>query len=214
MAYAIDKDEMSKAVTGGQGKPRVAGFPAGMPFHGAIHDQDPYAKPNIQKAKQLMQEAGYKGEKVVLTAHLVPDRIAQGAVVIQAQLQAAGMNVDVKTLESAALQEVWNKGDFELFYSGLTPRPDADIYYCQTNESTSSRRRLQERRLRSPVPGRAQGAQGGGPREDLRAARAAPAHGPPLLPDQHVSQVVAWRENVKGWSHWGAGYARVWGVSK
>ena len=130
--------DVQGGVTGGQGKPVVAGLPAGMPFHGAIHDQDPYAKPNIQKAKQLMQEAGYKGEKVVLTAHLVPDRIAQGAVVIQAQLQAAGMNVDVKTLESAALQEVWNKGDFELFYSGLTPRPDADVYYCQTNESTSA----------------------------------------------------------------------------
>ena len=139
MAYAIDKEELNKAIIGGQGKPVSAGFPAGMPFHGPSHEQDPYAKPNVQRAKQLMQEAGYKGEKVVLTAHLVPDRIAQGAVVIQAQLQAAGMNVEVKTLESAALQEVWNKGDFELFYSGLTPRPDADVYYCQTNESTSSR---------------------------------------------------------------------------
>ena len=73
-----------------------------------------------------------RGRRSSCTAHLVPDRIAQGAVVIQAQLQAAGMNVEVKTLESAALQEVWNKGEFELFYSGLTPRPDADVYYCQT----------------------------------------------------------------------------------
>ena len=51
-----------------------------------------------------------RGRRSSCTAHLVPDRIAQGAVVIQAQLQAAGMNVEVKTLESAALQEVWQQG--------------------------------------------------------------------------------------------------------
>ena len=214
VGFAIDKEEMSKANTGGQGKPVAAGFPAGMPFHGPVHDQDPFAKPNVQRAKQLMQEAGYKGEKVVLTAHLVPDRIAQGAVIIQAQLQAAGMNVEVKTLESAALQEVWNKGDFELFYSGLTPRPDADVYYCQTNESTSSNagyknadydRLCQEGRKAQKAEDRAKiYAQ----LEQLRRTDL------PYYPTNYVPQVAAWRENVKGWNHWAAGYARVWGVSK
>ncbi len=214
VAYAIDKEELNKAQFGGQGKPVSAGFPAGMPFHGAVHDQDPYAKPNVQRAKQLMQEAGYKGEKVVLTAHLVPDRIAQGAVVIQAQLQAAGMNVDVKTLESAALQEVFNKGDFELFYSGLTPRPDADVYYCQTNESKSSQagynnpeydRLCQEGRKALKAEDRAKIYT---QLEQLRRTDL------PYYPTNAYPQVAAWRENVKGWVHWGAGYARVWGVSK
>jgi ABC-type transport system substrate-binding protein len=214
VGFAIDKEELSKATTGGQGKPVSAGFPAGMPFHGAVHEQDPFAKANVQKAKQLMQEAGYKGEKVVLTAHLVPDRIAQGAVVIQSQLQAAGMNVEVKTLESAALQEVWNKGEFELFYSGLTPRPDADVYYCQTNESKSSQagfnnpeydRLCQEGRKATKAEDRAKiYAQ----LETLRRAEL------PYYPTVYVPQVAAWRENVKGWTHWAAGYARVWGVSK
>ena len=214
VAFAIDKEEINKAMLGGQGKPVPAGFPAGMPFFGPVHEQDPYAKPNVQKAKQLMQEAGYKGEKVILTAHLVPDRIAQGAVVIQSQLQAAGMNVEVKTLESAALQEVWNKGEFELFYSGLTPRPDADVYYCQTNESTSSNagyknaeydRLCQEGRKAQKPEDRAKiYAQ----LEQLRRTDL------PYYPTIHYPSVAAWRENVKGWNHWAAGYARVWGVSK
>jgi peptide/nickel transport system substrate-binding protein len=214
VAYAIDKGELSQANTGGQGKPVSAGFPAGMPFHGAVHEQDPFAKANLTKAKQLLQEAGYKGEKVTLTAHLVPDRIAQGAVVLQAQLQAAGLNVEVKTLESAALQEVWNKGEFDLFYSGLTPRPDADVYYCQTNESSSSNagfnnaeydRLCQEGRKAQKAEDRAKiYAQ----LEQLRRAEL------PYYPTIYVPQVAAWRENVKGWNHWAAGYARVWGVSK
>jgi peptide/nickel transport system substrate-binding protein len=214
VAYAIDKNELSQANTGGQGKPVTAGFPVGMPFHGTVHDQDPYARPNVQKAKQLLQEAGYKGEKVVMQAHLVPDRIAQGAVVIQAQLQAAGMNVEVKTLESAALQEVWLKGEWDLFYSGLTPRPDADVYYCQSNESKSSNagynnpeydRLCQEGRKTLKAEDRAKiYAQ----LEQLRRADL------PYYPTIYVPQVAAWRENVKGWNHWAAGYARVWGVSK
>jgi peptide/nickel transport system substrate-binding protein len=214
VAHSIDKEELSKATTGGQGKPVAAGFPAGMPFHGQVHEQDPYAKPNLQRAKQLMAEAGYKGQEVVLTAHLIPDRIAQGAVVIQAQLQAAGFNVKVLTLESAALQEVWNKGDFELFYSGLTPRPDADVYYCQTNESKSSNagynnpeydRLCQEGRKALKAEDRAKiYAQ----LEQLRRSDL------PYFPTVYVPQVAAWRENVKGWVHWPAGYARVWGVSK
>jgi peptide/nickel transport system substrate-binding protein len=214
VAYAIDKNELSQANTGGQGKPVTAGFPAGMPFHGAVHEQDPYAKPNLQKAKQLLQESGYKGEKVVLTAHLVPDRIAQGAVVIQAQLQAIGMNVEVKTLESAALQEVFLKGEWELFYSGLTPRPDADVYYCQNNESKSTvagynnpeyDRLCQEGRKATKAEDRAKiYAQ----LEELRRTDL------PYYPTIYVPQVAAWRQNVKGWTHWAAGYARVWGVSK
>src|SRR6185369_5498634 len=116
-AYAIDKDELSKAVTGGQANGVAAGFPEGMPFFGAVHKQDPYAKPDLAKAKQLMTEAGYKGEEITLVAHLVPDYIAQGAVVIQSQLQRAGFNVKVQTLESAALQQTWNNGDFAFFLS-------------------------------------------------------------------------------------------------
>jgi peptide/nickel transport system substrate-binding protein len=214
VAYAIDKEELSKATTGGQGKPVSAGFPAGMPFYGPVQAQDPYAKPDLQKAKQLMQEAGYKGQEVTLTAHLVPDRIAQGAVVIQSQLQAAGFNVKVVTLESAALQEVFNKGDFELFYSGLTPRPDADVYYCQNNESTASNagyknpeydHLCQEGRKALKAEDRAKiYAQ----LEQLRRIDL------PYYPTVYVPQVAAWREGVKGFNHWSAGYARVWGVSK
>jgi peptide/nickel transport system substrate-binding protein len=214
VAFAIDKSELSQANTGGQGKPVSAGFPAGMPFHGAVHSQDPYAKRDIAKAKQLMQEAGYKGQEVVLTAHLVPDRIAQGAVILQSQLEEVGFKVKVLTLESAALQETFNKGDFELFYSGLTPRPDADVYYCQNNESKSSvagysnpeyDRLCQEGRKALKAEDRARiYAQ----LEQLRRADL------PYYPTIYVPQVAAWRENVKGWNHWPAGYARVWGVSK
>ena len=214
VAHAIDKAELSQAVTGGQGTPVAAGFPDGMPFHGPVHKQDPYAKPDLAKAKQLMSEAGYKGEEITLVAHLVPDSIAQEAVVIQSQLQRAGFNIKVQTLESAALQQTWNSGDFAFFLSGLTPRPDADVYYCQTNESATNNAGFKSAEYDRLCKA---GRQTTKPEErakiyaELEQLRRAEL---PYFPTIYVPDVTAWRQNVKGFNHWAAGYARVWGVAK
>ena len=214
VGFALDKEEIAKAITAGLGKGAPAGIPPGTPFFGPVHAQDPYAKPNVARAKQLLAEAGYKGEEIILSAHLVPDQIAQAAVVMQSQLQAAGLNVKVKTLESAALQQVWNNGDFEFFLSGLTPRADADTYYCQFWEHPGSQagynnadynrlcaegRKALKQEDRARIYAQLE--------QVLRSDMA-------WLPTIYVPNVAARRENVKGWNHWAAGYARVWGVSK
>jgi peptide/nickel transport system substrate-binding protein len=213
VAYSLDKDEIARAITVGLGKPAPAGIPPGTPYFTSVHAQDPYGKPNLQKAKQLLQEAGYKGEEITLSAHLVPDQIAQAAVVMQSQMQAAGMNVKVKTLESAALQQVWNNGDFDFFLSGLTPRADPDTYYCQFWESSGSQagyksadldrlcdagRKALKPEDRTKIYTQLE--------QQLRADV-------PWIPTIFTPTVSAWREGVKGWNHWAAEYARVWGVS-
>ncbi|OGB93330.1 MAG: hypothetical protein A2Z31_02910, partial [candidate division NC10 bacterium RBG_16_65_8] len=72
VAHAIDKEEIVKAATFGLGKPAPAGIPVGTPYFGAVHGNDPYGKPNPEKAKQLLKEAGYKGEEIILDSHLQP----------------------------------------------------------------------------------------------------------------------------------------------
>jgi peptide/nickel transport system substrate-binding protein len=214
VAYALNKEEIARAITAGQGSPAPAGIPPMAPFFGDVHRQDPYGKGNVQRAKQLLQEAGYKGEKVVLAAHLVPDQIAQAAVVMQGQLQAAGMNVEVKTLESAALQQTWNNGDFEFFLSGLTPRPDPDIYYCGFWEHPGSQAGYNNPELnRLCAEGRKALKQEDRIKIYVQIEQLLRAD-VPWIPTIFTPNVAAWREGVKGWNHWAAGYARVWNVSK
>lgn len=58
-----------------------------------------YTKPNIQKAKQLLAEAGYKGEKITSlhTTNIRNFEIA--ATVVQDQLRRVGFNVEPSPVE-------------------------------------------------------------------------------------------------------------------
>jgi len=62
----------------------------------------PYAKPDIEKARQLLQEAGYQGEKIVL---LYPTDIlfAPAVMVLNQQMRKAGINVDLQAMDWASL---------------------------------------------------------------------------------------------------------------
>jgi peptide/nickel transport system substrate-binding protein len=213
VAYAIDKEEIVKAVTFGLGKPAPAGIPVGTPYFGAVHANDPFAKPNPEKAKQLMREAGYKGEEIILDAHLQPSIYPEIAVVLQSQFQAVGMNVRVRTLESAALQTTWDGGEFAFFLTGLSPRPDAEIYYCQFWESTST-----STGYKNPEYDRLCRAARTTMKQEDRTKVFADLENllrtdVPWIALIYHPQVEGWRSTVQGWQHWSAGYARTWNVT-
>ena len=64
---------------------------------------EPFRKPDVAKAKQLLAEAGYKGEKVVV---LVPTDVtylnAEALMTVQA-LRSIGVNVDAQTMDWASI---------------------------------------------------------------------------------------------------------------
>lgn len=63
---------------------------------------EPYQTPNIEKAKQLLEEAGYNGEKVVL---LYPtDNVNSPAnLVVAKAMESAGINVDLQAMDWASV---------------------------------------------------------------------------------------------------------------
>ncbi len=160
-----------------------------------------------------MKEGGYKGEEIILDSHLQPSIYPEIAVVLQAQFQAVGMNVRVRTLESAALQTTWDGGEFAFFLSGLSPRPDAEIYYCQFWESTST-----STGYKNPEYDRLCRAARTTIKDEDRKKVFADLEtllrtDVPWIPILYIPQVEGWRSNVQGWQHWSAGYARAWNVT-
>ncbi|WP_158741909.1 ABC transporter substrate-binding protein [Acidisphaera sp. L21] len=72
--------------------PGTTYYTPGTPdFHYDMHDVD--------KAKALLKEAGYKGEKIVLQTTAAYSWHLSATLVLSEQMKAAGMNVDVQTVD-------------------------------------------------------------------------------------------------------------------
>ena len=97
MAYLVNQEDALAAGVGDEKWWKTCGsyFVCGSP-NGTEAGSEAYAKPNVARAKQLLAEAGYKGEKVVLiTTNDIP-AIGRMAEVAAANLKEGGMNVDVQ----------------------------------------------------------------------------------------------------------------------
>jgi len=90
-----------------------------------------YNKPDLAKAKQLLQQAGYQGQTLrFLTTHDY-DYMYNSAVVVQQQLKAIGVNVDLVVTDWATVLANRAKPDgWDMFITGFNfePTPAAYIF--------------------------------------------------------------------------------------
>jgi peptide/nickel transport system substrate-binding protein len=63
----------------------------------------PYAKQDFAKAKQLLQEAGYKGEPIVVLQPTDRPQYAAATTVLIDEMRKSGVNVDVQSLDWATI---------------------------------------------------------------------------------------------------------------
>lgn len=139
LSMAINRDDLVKGVLMGQGTPANGPFKPGTWAHDASL---PPVQQNIAAAKALLAEAGFSdsdGDGVVdkqgkalaftiLTNQGNEQRILT-ATVIQAQLKAVGVRVQVRTVEWAAfIREFVNKGRFDAIILGWTLPAELDPY--------------------------------------------------------------------------------------
>ncbi len=110
--YAIDKDKIVKFVLKNRGKPAVNGpIPPGMP--GFNPDIKGYTY-DINKAKELLKEAGYSdGKNLKLILVCGNEEIQRSiAIAIQEQLKSAGIEMQIEQLLQATLISKQENGEF------------------------------------------------------------------------------------------------------
>lgn len=97
LAYATDQADFLAAGFGDEEwwKRCNAYFVCGGP-NGTEVGTEGYTRPDLDKARQLLKESGYKGEKLVLTTSNDIAPIGRMAEVAAASLKAVGFNVDVQ----------------------------------------------------------------------------------------------------------------------
>ena len=96
---AVDINEITEA-TGGINKPNAwMSFPNTPYYLGDTEKAPWYDIKSPSKAKELLKQAGYKNEKIIIETNSNYPWMRTSMLVVAEQLKAAGMNVDVKIVD-------------------------------------------------------------------------------------------------------------------
>ena len=125
--YAIDRKKMMLYLRNSIGIPAESGFvPAGLPsFDTSLVKGYVY---NPAKARQLLQEAGYRQDEPAVKLLTIPN-YAEFANFIAGQLHESGISIQVEVLQKSLLLEETAKSQAPFFRgSWIADYPDAENY--------------------------------------------------------------------------------------
>ena len=116
---ALDMEEIMEAATDGAYDLNIGYQYPGQTYYSEA-GKELYNQKNAAKAKQLLQQAGYKGEKVILLTNRDYTNMYNAAVVMAEQLKAVGINAELSILDwpaSVQLQSTSKQG-WNFFFTG------------------------------------------------------------------------------------------------
>ncbi|HEY0427894.1 MAG TPA: ABC transporter substrate-binding protein [Pyrinomonadaceae bacterium] len=110
VAYAINREEIIKSLLRDQATLAHSILPEGSWAYtsGTKYNYD------VAKAKQLLQESGYKGEVIKFKYASNNFAVNQYSQVIQNALKAIGLNVEIETVDPNVLRDQLKNGQFQM----------------------------------------------------------------------------------------------------
>ncbi|MGH7766668.1 MAG: ABC transporter substrate-binding protein [Candidatus Binatia bacterium] len=140
VAFALDRKAILEGAYWGLGEVTHERFPKNTPWHFDI----PAKTRNLGKVKELLKEAGYKGEKITLITRPGQDE----APFVQAQLKEAGINFAVEILEAGTYRKRSRVGEFDMSFAGGESWSDPDpatVEFACDEEAVKRKQRDQNR---------------------------------------------------------------------
>jgi peptide/nickel transport system substrate-binding protein len=128
ISMALDLDELVAAASNGTGEANGSMVSQDSVYFDATQKQRlPY---DLEAAKKELAAAGYKGEPISIIANKrgnVPSFPA--AVMAQAMLQQAGLNVQIEVLDYATQVDRRRSGNYQIISQSVAPRLDPALMY-------------------------------------------------------------------------------------
>lgn len=128
MAMALDLDQLVAAASNGTGTANSSMVAADSIYYSDVQKKRlPY---DIEAAKKELAEAGYKGEPIKIIANRrgnVPSYPA--AIMAQAMMQQAGLNVEIEVLDYATQVDRRRSGNYQVISQSVAPRFDPALMY-------------------------------------------------------------------------------------
>lgn len=127
LAYAVDREKM--LVLGGEGLGTIVNCPCG-PDYTALPDMGSWYEYDPEKAKELIQEAGYEGASVTIKTYST-GAYPKLATSMQQDLSNVGLDVEVLQMErNAFINDVLGEGQYEIGICGFSSSvADMDVMY-------------------------------------------------------------------------------------
>ena len=130
VAAALDYKQLVDVASDGLSVPNNSAV-----FTGSVYFDDVQKRgieTNLDKARKLLSESGYKGQPIKLIANKrSPMPSFQVALVAQAMLQAIGVKVEIEVLEWATQLDRYNTGKYQMMSFSYSARLDPALGYEQ-----------------------------------------------------------------------------------
>jgi peptide/nickel transport system substrate-binding protein len=133
ISYAVDRNEIISSVFRGHARP-TGPVPSAMADWAIdVSSIDSYT-PNLDKAKQLMADAGVSNVKTTMMAMSTLSYQVDAAQVIRSQLLKIGIDAEVQPMEVGVYVDNWKKKNMELMVggngSGTNPDRAVCFFFC------------------------------------------------------------------------------------
>ncbi|MBW1689975.1 MAG: ABC transporter substrate-binding protein [Deltaproteobacteria bacterium] len=96
LGYAVDRETIAKNVYFGYGKPKVSSGIMMPPYYKDYNDLYPY---DLDKAKKLLEEAGFIGKEITFTINNTQQAYKNIAAVLKGSLDRIGVTLKIQTLD-------------------------------------------------------------------------------------------------------------------
>jgi peptide/nickel transport system substrate-binding protein len=127
LLYVVDQNDYVIGIAGDKknGKPCYSYFTCGTPLSSEVGAEPLKGKRNIEKAKELVKESGYKGEKVVIIDATDQPIVHSQSLLTLENLKKIGVNAEIQAgdwgtlITRRAVREPPDKGGWNIFHTWL-----------------------------------------------------------------------------------------------
>lgn len=141
LSYAVNREEIANYLLNGTVTPAKAFLNPNIPGYNQEAKDYEYS---IEKAKSLLDDAGYKnGVQIKATVSSADGNASKVFTAIQAQVKEAGIDLTIESLDAAAFNQKKKDGELQLYlatWNGLYPDGDhfMNAYLYSVNSRTKS----------------------------------------------------------------------------
>ena len=213
IALTVDTAGLARVITHGTALANNSPVPRPSVYFGPVEAK--LRGVNLQQAKALAAQAGYRGQVIHLTTnHRYPEDF-DAAVLVQAMAHDAGINIDIDSVDWATEVAKYSAGNYQMLAFSFSSRLDpAFNYQLFIGDKTREPKKVWDSaRAQALLETLSDASDASARQAAADQLQALFLEDTPAIVTFNSARISAYRRNVVGFRSWLTGFPRYWGVS-